>query len=57
MADLIRQGVDTLLDSSSATRDRAALREAAIAMAGRHRSRLGDLAKRHDRYLATDLTR
>jgi len=57
MADLIRQGVDTLLDSSPTTRDRAALREAAIAMAGRHQSRLGDLAKRHDHYLATDLTR
>jgi hypothetical protein len=57
MAELIRQSVDSWLDSSPATRDRSALREAAIAMAGRHRSRLGDLARRHDHYLAADLTR
>jgi hypothetical protein len=57
MADLIRQSVDSWLDTSPATRDRSAQREAAIAIAGRHRSRLGDLAKRHDHYLATDLKR
>jgi hypothetical protein len=57
MTDLIRQSIDSWLDSSPATRDRSALREAAIAMAGRHRSRLGDLAKRHDHYLERDLMR
>jgi Arc/MetJ-type ribon-helix-helix transcriptional regulator len=57
MAEVIRQSVDSWLDSSPATRDRSALREAAIAIAGRHRSGLGDLAKRHDHYLAEDLRR
>jgi hypothetical protein len=39
------------------TRDRSALRDAAIAIAGRYRSGLRDLAKRHDHYLAADFSR
>jgi hypothetical protein len=39
------------------TRDRSDLREAAIAIAGRYRSGLRDLAKRHDHYLAADFSR
>jgi hypothetical protein len=57
MADLIRQSIDFWLDSSPATRDRSAIREAAIALAGRYQSRHRDLAKRHDHYLAADLKR
>jgi hypothetical protein len=37
--------------------DRPAQREAAILLAGRYQSGLGDLARGHDHYLAQDLRR
>lgn len=50
LADLIREGVDALL-RRRATPDPAAVRRRALALAGRLRSGLGDLAADHDRYL------
>lgn len=48
--DLIREGVDSLL-RSVATSSNAERRRRALAVAGRFRSGLGDLSKRHDAYL------
>ncbi len=51
MADLIREGVDQLLDREVAADPQAARRRARTAF-GRFRSGLRDLARRHDAYLA-----
>ena len=50
MAELIRQSVDSLLRTNRGF-DRAERKQRAIAIAGRFRSGLGDLAKNHDCYL------
>ena len=50
IAELIRQAVDMLLQSSHAIDD-AERRRRAIAAAGRFRSGLSDVAVEHDRYL------
>jgi predicted Zn-dependent peptidase len=52
--DLIREGIDNLL-RSSAISSKAELKQRALAVAGRFRSGLGDLSKRHDDYLAEAL--
>ncbi len=51
VADLIRQAVDRLLETSVAVSEEERRRRA-IAAAGRFRSGLGDLAEKHDEYLA-----
>lgn len=51
LSELIREGIDNLL-RSEATSSNAELRQRALAVAGRFRSGLGDLSKRHDDYLA-----
>lgn len=56
MADLIRESVDRYL-ASPPRRDPDALRQLALAVVGKYRSNLGDLARNHDRYLAEDLVR
>ncbi len=53
MADLIREGVDQLLDLDGVVDPQAAQRRARVAF-GRFRSGLKDLARRHDAYLAKD---
>ena len=50
-SDLIREGVDNLLRCEIAPGN-AELKQRALAVAGRFRSGLGDLSKRHDDYLA-----
>jgi len=52
MADLIREGVDDLLEREGAV-DPQAIRHRARAAFGRYRSGLKDLARRHDAYLAS----
>ena len=51
MADLVRQGVETLLGEQAET-DPAADRRRARAAFGRFRSGRKDLSRRHDAYLA-----
>lgn len=51
LSDLIREGVDNLL-RSAAISSNAEQRQRALAIAGRFKSGLGDLSKRHDDYLA-----
>ena len=51
MAELIRRGVDALLNGGYPDRS-AERRRRAIAVAGRFRSGVPDLAVNHDRYLA-----
>jgi hypothetical protein len=50
IAELIRQAVDMLLESSG-TIDDAERRRRAIAAAGRFRSDVADVSANHDRYL------
>lgn len=51
MADLIRTSVDRLLREKG-HQDHGALKQRALAAAGKLHSGLGDLAAEHDRYLA-----
>ena len=51
VAELIRQGVDTLIQSSGAI-DAAERRRRAIAAAGRFHSGASDISANHDEYLA-----
>ncbi len=51
VAELIRQAVSTWLKTSAQVSEEERRRRA-IAAAGRFRSGLGDLAERHDQYLA-----
>jgi len=51
MAELIRQGVDTVL-RSNVTVDAEEKRKRAIAIAGRFSSGKRDISKEHDKYLA-----
>jgi hypothetical protein len=51
LADLIRESVDNLLRSAAGSPTLEQKRRA-LAVAGRFKSGLGDLAKRHDDYLA-----
>ena len=51
VAELIRQGVDTLIQSSGAT-DAEERRKRAIVAAGRFRSGASDISAKHDEYLA-----
>jgi len=51
MADLIREGVALVL-ARSGQPDEAERRERALAVAGRFRSGVGDIAEKHDEYLA-----
>ncbi len=55
ISELVRQGVDAILQGPQAEQERLR-RERARAAAGRFRSGLGDLAEAHDRYLLEDLT-
>lgn len=57
MADVIRESVDSYLADAPLRRSDEALRADAIALAGKYESRLGDLAREHDRYFAEDLAR
>lgn len=52
--DLVHEGINNLL-RSSATSSKAELKQRALAVAGRFRSGLGDLSKRHDDYLVETL--
>lgn len=54
ISELVRRGVDALLQGPQAEQERVQ-RERARAAAGQFRSGLGDLAEAHDRYLAEDL--
>lgn len=56
MAQLIRQGVDTILQSDTGI-DRDEKRRRAIAAAGRFRSGRSDISRKHDTYLAEALHR
>jgi len=51
LAELIREGVDRLLQSEGLPSSHAALRQRALGIAGRFKSGLGDLSRRHDDYL------
>ena len=51
LADLIQEGIDHLLRSVG-TPSKAERKEHALAIAGRFKSGLGDLARRHDDYVA-----
>lgn len=51
MAELIRRAIQAWLETSAGISDEERRRRA-IAAAGRFRSGLGDLAERHDEYLA-----
>jgi hypothetical protein len=53
VAELIRQGVDALLQSAGERSPDEIIRRA-IAAAGRHSSGKSDVAERHDHYLAAD---
>ena len=54
LSDLIRESVDNLLRSAagSLTLEQNEQKRRALAVAGRFKSGLGDLAKRHDDYVA-----
>jgi hypothetical protein len=56
MAELIRQGVETLLASSSEKSPDETYRRAREA-AGKHRSRQHDVSQRHDQYLDESFSR
>lgn len=51
LAALIQEGIDTLLRTGAASTE-AELKQRALAVAGRFKSGLGDLSRRHDDYLA-----
>ena len=51
LPDLIQEGIDHLLQSV-VTPSNAERRQRALAIAGRFKSGLGDLATRHDDYVA-----
>jgi hypothetical protein len=51
LPDLIREGIDHLLQSV-VTPSKAEQRQRALTIAGRFKSGLGDLARRHDDYVA-----
>lgn len=53
---VIRQGIDNLLRSAATPGD-AEQRRRAFLVAGRFRSGLGDLSRRHDEYLAEEYHR
>ena len=53
MAQLIRQGVDSILRSNTVM-DAAEKRKRALALAGKFRSGKHDVSKEHDKYLAED---
>ncbi len=55
-AELIRQGLETLLASSVERSPEEPYKKAREA-AGRHHSGLHDVSRRHDEYLAEDFTR
>lgn len=55
MADVIRESVDAYVASKPPVRGSGSLKARALAIAGKYRSGLKDLAKRHDKYLAEDL--
>ncbi|HEU5162575.1 MAG TPA: ribbon-helix-helix protein, CopG family [Thermoanaerobaculia bacterium] len=57
MADIIRESVDAYLAAAPLRRNADELRTEALALAGRYRSGLRDLAADHDRFLAEDLGR
>lgn len=57
MADIIRESVDAYLAEAPLRRSAEELRTDALALAGRYRSRVRNLASDHDRYLAEDLGR
>jgi hypothetical protein len=52
VSELVRNGVDQLLDTSPRSRDRNDLRDRARRLAGRFSSRISDLAAGHDAHLA-----
>jgi hypothetical protein len=56
VAELIRQGVDSILQSSG-ERPPEEIYQRALAAAGKHRSGAADVAVRHDGYLADDFSR
>lgn len=56
IAELIRRGVDTLLQSDSSI-DLDEKRRRAIAAAGRFRSGRHDISRKHDKYLVEALNR
>jgi hypothetical protein len=56
MAELIRQGVDTVLQSGAGT-DLDEKRRRAIAAVGRFRSGQRDISRKHDKHLAEALCR
>ena len=56
MAELIRQGLETVLASGVEKSPQESYQKAREA-AGRHRSGLHDVSRRHDEYLAEDLSR
>ena len=54
MAAVIRESVE-IYTASKGVRDRDRQKDAALGIAGKFRSGLGDLGARHDHYLAEDL--
>ena len=56
VAELIRQGIDSVLEQETSPQPEE-LRTRAIAVAGRFRSSLGDVARRHDDYLGKAFSR
>ena len=56
VAELIRQGVDALLQNTGEKSTDEIVRRA-LAAAGKHRSGKSDVAERHDQYLAEDYSR
>ena len=55
VAELIRQGVDTILDGNIPI-DRDELRRRALSLSGKFHSGLPDLSVNHDKYLAEDIS-
>lgn len=55
MADVIRESVDSFVVVRG-VRDRVQQKDAALAIAGKFRSGLGDLAAHHDDYLTEDFS-
>ncbi len=53
IAELIRQGIDAMLDAAG-ERSADEMRQRALAAAGRFRSGKRDVAERHDDYLSAD---
>lgn len=56
MAELVRQGVDSVLRSNTIM-DVAEKRKRALALAGKFRSGKHDVSREHDRYLAEDYSK